>query len=95
LFAVFADADAVVVAALVASISTNMASWWNARKAARQGIPNGGSSMKDSLNRIESVLATEVVPRLDHGAIVHAEHADRLAVLEADRKKDHTQRHGA
>lgn len=59
----------------------------------KQTKPNGGSSFRDVLDRTEARLAlletqgaerhAEVLARLDHGAVVMAEHADRLAVLEA------------
>lgn len=83
MLAVFSAPDAVVIAALLAAVGSSIATWVNSHRAAKQTKPNGGSSMRDAIDRIEGTLRTEVVPRLDAGARVMAEHADRLAVLEA------------
>ncbi len=83
MIAVFTDADAVVVGALVAAIGAQIQTWRNQRKTLRETKPNGGSSMRDAIDRIERKLDTDVVPRLDHNAVIMAEHADRLAVIEA------------
>ena len=87
MLAVFTAPDALVVAALVAAAGSSLGTWVNAHRAAKQTRPNGGSSMRDAIDRIERTLSTEVVPRLDHQAQVLADHADRLAVMEA-RPKD-------
>lgn len=94
MLAVFTAPDAVVIAALLAAAGSQFATWRTARKAesaareqqaviSKEFQPNGGSSLRDAVNRIERTLKHDVVPRLDHGAQVIAEHADRLAVLEA------------
>lgn len=88
MIAVFTAPDALVIAALITSLSTSAATWWNAHKAAKATRPNGGASMRDVVDRIENKLDTEVVPRLDRGATVMAEHADRLAALEARQPRD-------
>lgn len=81
--AVFTAPDAAVLAALLAAVASGAGTWWNAHKAAKATRPNGGSSMRDAIDRIETALGEQVVPRLDRGASVMAEHADRLAALEA------------
>lgn len=86
MIAILSYPDAVVIAALIASAGTSAANWWNSRQANRQTKPNGGSSMRDAIDRIERKLDLDVVPRLDHGAVVSAELADRLAVIEAAHK---------
>ena len=83
MLAVFTAPDALVIAALVAAMVPALASWRNSHRAAAQTRNNGGTTMRDAIDRIEATLATDVVPRLDRGAQVIAEHADRLAVLEA------------
>lgn len=81
--AIVSAPDAMVIAALVAAAGTNIGSWLAAHRAAKQTKPNGGASLRDAVDRIEVTLMNEVVPRLDRGATVMADHADRLAVLEA------------
>ena len=88
MIAVFTAPDATVIAALTTAAAATAATWWNAHKAAKATRPNGGSSMRDVVDRIEDKLDTEVVPRLDRGATVMAEHADRLAALEARMARD-------
>lgn len=73
--------DAVVLAALVALVPAVL-SWLNSRTAAKATRPNGGSSMRDAVDRIESKL-DEHLARLNRGAVVMADHEDRLAVIEA------------
>lgn len=86
MIAVFTDADAIVLAALVAAVGAQMQTWRNQRKAMKETKPNGGSSMRDAIDRIEHKLDVEVVPRIDHAVVVLAEHADRLAVLDSLQK---------
>lgn len=93
MFAVFTAPDAAVLAALVAAVGSSLATLRNAHRAAAQTRNNGGTTMRDAIDRIEARTAMqetlgaerhrEVVARLDHGAAVMAEHADRLAVIEA------------
>lgn len=68
MLAVFTAPDALVVAAVVAAAGSSVAAWITSAKTARQMRPNGGSSIRDALDRIES--------KVDH-------HGERLAVLEA------------
>lgn len=77
MIAILSPADATVAVAAVAAISA----WWQSVRTAKQMKPNAGSSMRDAVNRIESTLG-DVVSRLDHGAGVMADFADRLAVVE-------------
>lgn len=79
---VFTAPDAVVVAALLTAAASTGGAWLSAHKAARQTRPNGGKSMRDAIDRIETRL-DEVVQRLDRGATRLADHDDRLAVVEA------------
>lgn len=44
----------VVISAIVAP---TWLSWWNTRQTAKEFKPNGGSSIRDSLNRLESSVA--------------------------------------
>lgn len=74
--------DAVVIAALLAAVGSTVGAWVSAYRAAKQTRPNGGSSMRDAIDRIEAQLR-DVVTRLDRGAAHMAEHDDRLAVMEA------------
>lgn len=83
MIAVLSYPDAVVIAALVAAFGAQVQTWRTQRKTLKETRPNGGSSMRDAIDRIERKLDTDVVPRLDHNAVVIAEHADRLAVIEA------------
>lgn len=82
LLAVFTAPDAAVIAALVAAAASTGGAWLSAHRAARQTRPNGGKSMRDAIDRIETRL-DEVVQRLDRGATRLADHDDRLAVVEA------------
>ena len=82
MLAIFTNADAVVLAGTIPATIAAALSWANARKAERQTRPNGGSSLRDVVDRIETSLSDEVLPRLDRGANRLAEHDDRLAVLE-------------
>lgn len=88
MLALFSAADATIIVAAIAAAS-GIASM-PSRKAAREMKPNGGSTVRDAIDRIESTQATllsridvDIVPRLDRGATILAEHADRLATLEA------------
>lgn len=92
MIAVFTAPDAAVLAALIAALASSAATWWNAWKAAKATRPNGGTSLRDAVDRIESKLDEQVVPRLDRGGVVMAEHADRLAALEAHLVRDPTAR---
>lgn len=94
MLAIFTAPDALVVVALISTFSAAVGSWRAARKAHKQAEttaylsvaqwqPNGGKSPRDALDRVEACLTGEVIPRLDRAAQVAAEHADRLAVLEA------------
>lgn len=93
MFALFTQADAVVVAASITAaggLAVCVSTYRNARDAAReareaakQTKPNGGASMRDAVDQLHALISTEVIPRLDAGALVMAAHADRLAVLEA------------
>lgn len=70
---VFSAPDAVVIAALLAAAIPGILTYLNSRRAAQQTRPNGGSTMRDSLDRIERKLD-------DHGerlAIIEAAHGDR------------------
>jgi len=88
--AVFTAPDAVIVVAVLGIIGAQVQAWREARDAkrqrallAREFAPNGGSSLRDAVNRIEAKIDLDVVPRLDHSAAVIADHADRLAAIEA------------
>lgn len=84
--AILSAPDAVALAALITMLGTATVAALNLRhsnEVARNMKPNGGASMRDVLDRIESKLQHQVIPRLDHGAATMADHADRLAVLEA------------
>lgn len=90
MFAVFTAPDAVIVAAALGIAGAQIQAWRASRDAKRQRAliskefaPNGGSSLRDAVNRIEMKIDLNVVPRLDHAASIAAEHADRLAALEA------------
>lgn len=65
---VFTAPDAVVIAAALAAAGTAGATWWNSHQAVKQTKPNGGSSMRDVVDRIEA--------KIDN-------HTGRIAVLEA------------
>lgn len=82
MIAVFTAPDAAVIAALLAAAASTGGAWLSAHRAARQTRPNGGTSMRDAIDRIESRL-DEVVQRLDRGATRLADHDDRLAVVES------------
>lgn len=59
--------------------------WWNSRVAKREVRSNGGSSLRDAVDRVKTTVDAhhhEVIARLDHGAAVMADHSDRIAVLE-------------
>ena len=93
MFAVFTAPDAVIIAAALGIVGAQVQAVRAARDAkrhraliAKEFSPNGGSSLRDAINRIEMKIDLDVVPRLDHAATVAAEHADRLAALEATRK---------
>ena len=93
MFAVFTAPDAVILAAALGIFGSQFWAWRAARDATRQRAmlakefkPNGGSSLRDAINRIEMKIDLDVVPRLDHAARVAADHADRLATLEAKPK---------
>ncbi len=97
MFAFFTAPDALIVVAIISTFGATVAGWVAARKArqqseanARQLIPNGGKSARDVLDRLEHSLQHEVIPRLDRAAAVSAEHADRLAALEARNKATRT-----
>lgn len=92
MIAVFTAPDAAVLAALIAAVAAQVTTWWNSRKAAKATRPNGGMSLRDAVDRIELKLDQQVVPRLDRGGVVMAEHADRLAALEAHLVRDPTAR---
>ena len=49
---------------------------------AKEFTNNGGTTLRDAIDRIETMLHREVIPRLDHQAGVIADHADRLATIE-------------
>ena len=83
MFAVFTAPDAVIIAALLAAVGGQVGTWISTHRTSKQTKPNGGTTMRDSLDRIEATLKHDVVPRLDHGAQMIAQHADRLAALEA------------
>ena len=68
MLAVFTAPDAVVIAALATAAASTVATWWNSHQAAKQTRPNGGSSMRDAIDRIEQ--------KID-------KHGERIAVLEA------------
>jgi len=94
---VFTAPDAVVVAAVCTGALSQLATWRSSRKAERAAVVeraqlanefqnNDGKTMRDAIDRIETTIRHDVVPRLDHGAGVLADHSDRLAALEAHRK---------
>lgn len=85
---VFTAPDATVLAALLAAVAAWATTAWNSHRTAKQTRPNGGSSMRDVMDRIESKIDDEVVPRLDRGSSIMARHADRLAALEAKVARD-------
>ena len=88
MIAVFTAPDAAVLAALIAAVAAQATTWWNAWKAAKATKPNGGQSMRDVADRIETKIDEQIIPRLDRGGVVMAEHADRLAALEAHLARD-------
>lgn len=92
MIAVFTAPDATVLAALIATVAATASTWWNSRKAAKATKPNGGQSMRDVADRIETKIDEQIIPRLDRGAGVMADHADRLAALEAHLVRDPTAR---
>lgn len=83
MFAVFTAPDALVVSAIVTAVAG--AGWWQSRRNAKQLKPNGGTSLRDAIDRIEHKLDEEVIPRLDGHAALFAAHADRIAVVESRR----------
>ena len=86
MIAILSAPDAVAVAALISVLGTAIVALVNLRNSTatvKTLRPNGGTSMRDVLDRIERKVDHQVIPRLDHGAATMAEHADRLAVLEA------------
>jgi hypothetical protein len=86
MIAVFSYPDALVVGAFLTASGTGLATWWNSHQAVKQTRPNGGSSMRDVIDRIETKLDT-------HTELIAA-HGERIAALEAHpatrtpRKKD-------
>jgi PAS domain-containing protein len=54
-------ATAALIGTIIAAlIAPTWLAWWNTRQTAKEFKPNGGSSIKDSLNRLEtSVTATQ------------------------------------
>lgn len=81
--AILSDPDAqVIVAALGLFAAFAAAGWWRTKQTAKELKPNGGTSLRDAIDRIERKIDLEVIPRLDQTAVVIAQHADRLAVVE-------------
>ena len=73
ILAVLSGPDALAIGALITVGVPAVFTWLNSRKAVQQTRPNGGSTMRDSLDRIERKLD-------DHGerlAIIEAAHGDR------------------
>lgn len=91
MLSVLSAADAVVVGALVASIPAAIASVnaWQTRKQMR---PNGGSSLRDAVDRIESAVAAHHTDLLDVKADVRSAH-DRLRDVEAALRRAQANRH--
>ena len=81
--AVVGPADATILVALIVTVGA----WWQARRNGNQMKPNAGSSLRDAVDRIEAALKHEVIPRLDRGAELIADHSDRITVLEAKSKR--------
>lgn len=85
MLALFSAPDALVVSAVVTAVAG--AGWWQSHRNSQQLRPNGGSSLRDAVDRIETKLDEQVIPRLDVHAARFAEHADRLATLERKGRK--------
>lgn len=47
----------IVTVVISAIIAPTWLSWWNTRQTAKEFKPNGGSSIRDSLNRLETSVA--------------------------------------
>jgi len=90
MLALLSAPDAMLLAALVAATGaylhdrrTLVKNATKVEAVAKEFTNNGGATMRDAVDRIEQKIDVELLPRLDTGARVMAEHADRLAVLEA------------
>lgn len=84
-----------VAASLISSGGALAAAWWSAQ-ARREGrrnraqteqvvaqmTPNGGTSMRDAVNRVETRL-DRVDANVDRIAVDVGEHSERLATVEA------------
>lgn len=47
----------IIATTITAIVAPTWLSWWNTRQTIREFKPNGGSSVKDSLNRLETSVA--------------------------------------
>jgi len=90
MLALLSAPDAMLLAALVAATGaylhdrrTLVKHATKVEDVAKEFENNGGTTLRDAVDRIEQKIDVELLPRLDTGARVMAEHADRLAVLEA------------
>ena len=81
MIAVLSAPDAIVVAAIVTALAGG--SWWTSRKTGKELRPNGGSTLRDAVDRIERMLEREVIPSIGL-------HADRISALEQSRRKPRT-----
>jgi len=84
--AVLSAPDAMLLAALIAAAGAYMHDRRTITRKTDVVIKemgnNGGTTLRDAVDRIEAMLHREVIPRLDHQAGVIADHADRLATIE-------------
>lgn len=83
-------ADAVVIASIVAAIPALIASV-NAAKTRKQLKPNGGSSLRDAIDRIEVAVTEQHADMLDVKADMRETHG-RLRNVEAALRTAHTDR---
>lgn len=61
---------AIILAFLTALIAPTWLSWWNTRQTKKEFKPNGGSSIRDSLNRLEIGLAVNRQTSLTLASVV-------------------------
>lgn len=100
MIAVFTAPDALVAAAVVAMIGNSVAAAWNAHEARRQMKPNGGSSLRDAIDRIEARQKTMVDDVRDLKSDVSSVKADvrdghqRILALEHERDPNSRDRAG-
>lgn len=61
---------AIILAFLTAMLAPTWLSWWNTRQTQKEFKPNGGSSIRDSLNRLEIGLAVNRQTSLTLASVV-------------------------